>query len=263
MELNKHEHPLFRNAPPPEAKLWRYLSFAKLASLLHSSQLHFTRVDHFDDHFEGAWPKSDLEYWGKVKGFNIVYFTELARQRVAVSCWVESPHESAAMWRLYAPGEEGVAITTNFCKLHSLISAATLPGVEWLAGAGRVTYLDHSSKGLIEDLGKDERLPNTMMPYMLKNVSYEYEKEVRALIFTGRGSEMGSEGFELPLNLKDFVDEIVVNPFCQAWFTDAVAGLASRYDLESKLRPSALSPSVFYKAQLYKDMQVRTKDTKG
>jgi hypothetical protein len=52
----------FRNAPTPEAKLWRYLSFAKFASLLQSAQLHFIRVDHFDDHFEGAWPKSDLAY---------------------------------------------------------------------------------------------------------------------------------------------------------------------------------------------------------
>jgi Protein of unknown function (DUF2971) len=219
---------------------------AKFASLLHSAQLHFTRVNHFNDHFEGAWPKSDLEYWKNVKDFHVVYFNELMRQRVAVSCWVESPHESAAMWRLYAPGEEGVAITTSFGKLHNLVSTATLPGPEWLAGAGRVTYLDHSNKGLIESLGKNERLPNTMMPYMLKNISYEYEKEVRALIFTGKGSEMGSEGFNLPLNLNDFVDEVVVNPFCQTWFTDAVAGLASRYGLESKLRKSSLSPEVFY-----------------
>ena len=84
------------------------------------------------------------------------------------------------------------------------------------------------------------------MPYTLKNISYEYENEVRALIFTGKGSEMGSEGFDLPLNLNDFVDEIVVYPFCQAWFTDAVAALASRYGLESKLRKSSLSPDVFY-----------------
>jgi len=49
-------HPLFRDGPPPEAKLWRYLSFAKFASVLDSGLLHFTRVDRFDDHFEGAWP---------------------------------------------------------------------------------------------------------------------------------------------------------------------------------------------------------------
>src|SRR5690242_4102968 len=155
MESNVHVHPLFRNAPKPEAKLWRYLSFARLASLLQSSRLHFTRVDNFDDHFEGAWPKSDVEHWEKLKDFRVVRFTELMRQRVAVSCWVESPHESAAMWRLYAPGAEGVAVTTSFGKLHSLVSTAALPGPEWLAGAGRVTYLDHSNKGLIEDLGKD------------------------------------------------------------------------------------------------------------
>ena len=40
----------------------RYLSFAKFAFLLELAKLHLTRVDEFDDHFEGAWPKSDLEY---------------------------------------------------------------------------------------------------------------------------------------------------------------------------------------------------------
>jgi len=41
--LNKHVQPLFRNAPPPEVKLWRYLSFAKLVSLLYAPRLHHPR----------------------------------------------------------------------------------------------------------------------------------------------------------------------------------------------------------------------------
>jgi Protein of unknown function (DUF2971) len=272
MELNEYAHPLFRNAPPPDAKLWRYLSFAKLVSLLYAPRLHFTRVDQFDDHFEGAWPKSDLEYWEKVKGLIAIYYTEVMRySKVAASCWVESPHESAAMWRLYAPGEEGIAITTTFRKLCDIPSTTLKqdPAFSqndprgWLAGATRVTYLDHASKGLIEDLGKNEPLPNTMMPFMLKNVSYEHEKEVRALVIAGKGSEIGREGFDLSLNLDEFIDEIVVNPFCQTWFTEAVTGLVDRYGLKNKLRQSALSPSVFYKERFYMDMQERTKGTKG
>jgi hypothetical protein len=84
-----------------------------------------------------------------------------------------------------------------------------------------------------------------MMPFMLKNISYEHEKEVRALIVAPL-SQVPREGFDLPLNLNDFVDDIVVNPFCQTWFTKAVAGLADRYGLKSKLGKSSLSPEVFY-----------------
>jgi hypothetical protein len=246
--MASNDHPVFRNAPTPEAKLWRYLSFAKFASLLQSAQLHFTRVDHFDDHFEGAWPKSDLAYWTKerlIDVFKVADFTEQMRRNVAVSCWFQSPHESAAMWRLYAPGSEGVAVATTFGKLRNFVNAASIEA-DWISGAGRVTYLDHSNDGLIKSLRTDERLPNAMMPFMLKNISYEYEKEVRALIIAMPPREIPEEGFDLPLNLIDFVDGIVINPFCQTWFNKAVAGVAGHYRLGSKLRESSLSPDVFY-----------------
>jgi hypothetical protein len=53
----------------------------------------------------------------------------------------------------------------------------------------------------------------------------------------------------VPLNVIDFVDEIVINPFCQTWFNKAVAGIAKHYGSESRLRESSLSPDVFYIAR--------------
>jgi hypothetical protein len=244
MQSNEPVHPIFRNAPLPEAKLWRYLSFAKFASLLHSRQLHFTRIDHFDDHFEGAWPRSDLEYWTNermLRAFNVPAFTEEMRCRIAASCWFESPHESAAMWRLYAPGKEGVAVATTFGKLHTLIKTAAKPA--WLVGAARVKYIDHAMVSWIETLPEDERRLNVLIPFMLKNISYEHEKEVRALVISAME---GIESVDLQVSLNEFIDEIVDNPFCQPWFTEAVAGVPDRYGLASKHRRSSLSPDVFY-----------------
>jgi hypothetical protein len=160
MAPNDPVHPLFRNAPSPEAKLWRYLSFSKFVSLLDSAQLHFTRVDNFDDHFEGAWPKKDFDYWTRerlIGVFKVPDFTEQMKCNVAVSCWFKSPHESAAMWRLYAAGNEGVAIATTFGKLYDLVNAAAIP-TNWLSGAGSVEYIDHFKDGLIERLKTNERL---------------------------------------------------------------------------------------------------------
>jgi hypothetical protein len=249
MESEDPVHPIFRNTPPPEAKLWRYLSFAKFASLLHSQRLHFTRVDHFDDHFEGAWPRSDHQFWTKdamLRVFHVPDFTEEMKRRVAASCWFESQHESAAMWRLYAPGAEGVAITTTFNKLRNLVATVALPTEPLAVGAGRVTYVDHSNEGLIENLREDERLPNLLRPFMLKNNSYEHEKEVRALVIAGAGPEIGKSGFDLRVSLNDFIEEVVVNPFCQTWFMEAVVGVANLYGLESKHHQSSLSREVFY-----------------
>jgi hypothetical protein len=131
---------------------------------MQSATLHFTRSDRFDDHFEGAWPKSDLEYWRTLKGFDVASFTEnMRRTNVSASCWVESKHESAAMWRLYAPGLEGVAVTTTYGKLQALVQRTNELEYVGLAGVGRVRYVDHFNEGLIKKLGENDPLPNTLM----------------------------------------------------------------------------------------------------
>ena len=56
-------------------------------------------------------------------------------------------------------------------------------GQKWLFGAARVSYIDHVNEGILGSLTKGDRLPNAFLPYMLKNISYEHEKEVRALLF--------------------------------------------------------------------------------
>jgi Protein of unknown function (DUF2971) len=183
-------HLIFRSAAiPPETKIWRYLTFAKFASLLESSKLHFTRADQFDDHFEGAWPKKDLQLKA-----DLSIQTDHFRPLVAVSCWVELAHESAAMWRLYAPGHEGVAIATSFGKIRSLMETVeghfghdpNLPfPLAMAAGAARVKYLDHFTSSLFEEL-KDQG-PTVLSPFMVKSISYQHENEVRALIAAHKG----------------------------------------------------------------------------
>jgi hypothetical protein len=246
-------HPILRDVPPRQAKLWRYLTFAKFAAFLESSQLHFTRVDQFDDHFEGAWPKQDIERWGEVRGVNVPGVTERMRGKTAASCWVESEHESAAMWQLYAPGSEGVAVITSFGKLVDLVHNAKLddlagshPGDRGFAGAARVRYVDHFGGGLIEEVKEGAPWPNTLWPFMLKNVSYRHENEVRALLVAGFGGEMPPEGVDIPINLQDFVEEIRVTPYAERWFVKAIKGLVERYGLLGGLRPSSLSPDAFY-----------------
>jgi hypothetical protein len=235
-------HPLFRDRPPPEAKLWRYLSFARFAALLDAGQLHFTRVDQFDDHFEGAWPKQDVAIWGSREGFSVPRWTERNRIFVAASCWCESDHESAAMWGLYAPGKEGVAIVTSYRKLEEVVTsqgAVQLP--DCLAGAARVRYLDHFSEGLL-----DHGAQNAALPFMLKNISYAHEHEVRALVIARWDQEIPLSGLDFPIQPADFIDEIVINPFGQPWFEKTVRGVAGRYGLGDRIHSSMLSPTNFY-----------------
>jgi hypothetical protein len=235
-------HPIFRDRPAPEAKLWRYLSFAKFAALLDTGLLHFTRVDQFDDHFEGAWPQQDAARWQQTEGFSMLSFTERGRKSVAVSCWFESDYESAAMWRLYASGNEGVAIITSFQKLEEVaISQAAVKLPDSFAGAARVRYLDHLTEGLLKDGPQ-----NALWPFMIKNVSYTHEHEVRALVNARWDQEINSSGLDFPIQLTSFIDGIVTNPFGQPWFDRAVRGVADRYKLGDRIRSSTLSPMNFY-----------------
>lgn len=234
-------HPLFRERPPADAKLWRYLSFAKFAALLDTGVLHFTRVDKFDDHFEGAWPQQDVAKWEEKAGvFNVVAFTERGRGTVAASCWFESKYESAAMWQLYTPGNEGVAIVTSFRKLEEVV-ASQGEAPDYFAGVGGVRYIDHFNEGLLDDGPQ-----NALMPFMLKNVSYAHEREVRALINGNMTQDLPVGGLDLSIDISNFIDEIFITPFGQPWFDKTVQGVADRYGVGDRIKTSTVSPIKFY-----------------
>ena len=47
--------------PPARAKLWRFMDFPKLLSLMDTGALFFSRIHKLDDQFEGTWSKATLQ----------------------------------------------------------------------------------------------------------------------------------------------------------------------------------------------------------
>jgi len=45
------------------SRIWRYIDLAKTIHLLATKTLHFTRIDQFDDKFEGSYPVQNLNDW--------------------------------------------------------------------------------------------------------------------------------------------------------------------------------------------------------
>ena len=43
-----------------------------------------------------------------------------------INCWHESDHESAAMWKLYAKDDNGIAIKTDFDSLAKILHPAKI-----------------------------------------------------------------------------------------------------------------------------------------
>ena len=128
------EHPSF-DPPADDAVLWRYLDFTKFVSLLDKRALFLARADKLMDPFEGSFPKGDvtrhiesfqetikllqenLPYSLEEFGHPLLDFVRESRKFTLISCWHESSHEYAAMWRLYTGEQDGIAIKTDFQSL--------------------------------------------------------------------------------------------------------------------------------------------------
>jgi hypothetical protein len=114
-----------------EIKVWRYLDFTKLVSLLDNRSLYFTRADNFEDKFEESWPKANVDARKPKKvetddiNFKNFYTISEAstplfeqwRRFVAINSWHMNDYESAAMWKLYLKSDEGVAIRSTYQRL--------------------------------------------------------------------------------------------------------------------------------------------------
>lgn len=219
------------------------MPLAGLIYMLARRSIHFTRLDQFEDPFEGTWPDKDHAFWKSRAGFDVPAFTDdLKKKKVAACCWIECQHKSAAMWDRYAYGRQGIGIKTNYGTLKNTITPSGAEDHLWLFGAGRVEYIDHLEKGLIERLKPDEAAPNSFIPFMLKNISYDHEREVRILVISKMEFDVPQDGLNVPVDPNRLIQEIVVNPHAQPWFKSVVEDILAKYELSAKLVQSKLRP---------------------
>lgn len=244
-------HPVFANKPNDEAILWRFMSLEKFINLLITNELHFSRIDKFDDHFEGMWPLKDTKYFRDIvqknkENFDIEAYTRHFRRQTAISCWHENQHESAAMWQLYNPSNDGIAIQTTFGKLKAeFFNAMQMDGNLNLGDIARVEYINHITDNMVV-MGKE--LPNLLRAPMSKNVSYKFENEVRALISCLPQFLFSEFGHRLKINLNNLIESVIVNPRSPSRLFDTVKSILDKYSSTAKLKKSDLSRSFFEEA---------------
>jgi len=247
----KSEHPCFPQ-PSLAAKLWRYMSLAKLVSLLDTRCLYFARSDQLGDPFEGSWarnqPGRDL-LAGMAKPEVAAERRRLRwkndRESTVISCWHLSESESAAMWNQYA--DAGIAIQTTFAGL-----AGSLPQpAEDTKGSrpiylGLVNYIDYESDSVPEGIA--------YWPFMHKRQSFSHEREVRAVIHRmGDGIREYKEasmhlidpGFQthgvyVPVDLDLLIGRVYVSPASTTWFAEAVRSVMVRFGIQTEVNHSAL-----------------------
>ncbi|MBN2439066.1 MAG: hypothetical protein JXL20_10770 [Deltaproteobacteria bacterium] len=228
---------------PPSANctLWRYIDFTKFLSLLENRCLFFSRVDQFDDPYEGALSRAGVEFLrnqiASVGGANetVDYFINVIdsmRQQVFINCWFMSEHESAAMWKLYLQSPEGVAIRTDHDTL-----AATLDRSPLKVRTTMVKYVDYDKVPIPPD--------NAFFPFVYKRLNFAHETELRAIIWSNEDINKtqvhdGAMGVTIDVESEEFIKSVHVSPNATKWFGQLVEQVLRRYNLSIPVVRSSL-----------------------
>ena len=223
--------------PAPDARLWRYMDFARLLYLLETGALFFPRITALDDPYEGhltrptvgrviAIPdgvsesersaRSELgaENLRKLVGF---------RSIVCVSCWHQNDVESAAMWALYLRSGEGIAVRTTFARF-----VESIPAGEPRVSGGMVKYVDYETY----------EVPYNIYDWVIiKRKSFEHEREFRAVLMDAGPCEAG---VAVPVDVNSLIESVFIAPSAAPWFADVVRKVVARYGVTAPVIHSEL-----------------------
>lgn len=240
----------------------RYLDVSKFEKLLSEKSLFFCRVDKFDDPFEGAVPKKEVEYrvqeqkkiassYGKTiseeeaqkSADDIGDYHKQNRKKVVANCWMGTHHESKAMWDLYT-GMSGLAIQSRVNRL--ILSLSNNPEEIRLS---KVRYIDYDTDTWFHPTEYPHRLYNILTPYIHKHQAYRHEEEVRLFYEVSDGlndesfwnNQPINEGRLFSVDIKVLVEKIILSPNIKPQFELQINQLLQDYNLNFLVERSALS----------------------
>jgi hypothetical protein len=139
------------------------------------------------------------------------------------------------MWRLYCGEKEGVALQTTFARLEQSVEGEPIL-------AGKIRYEDYETMPPFK-----EELDHVMY----KREGFAFEQEVRLLkadedhyskLCNGTAHEKLSPCLPIPWNIGATIDRILVNPYADDWYLEAVRAAARLADeqLEGRVAWSRL-----------------------
>lgn len=236
----------------------RYFNLVKFLSLIQTKKVYFSRLDKFEDKYEGTYPElnnQEYKYWYTnflinrimpLREINLLEEVEQAmldeinlRDRfksvVCVSCWNKFEAESYALWKIYSSMDQGIMIKT---KVENIISAFNSSEENIIMS--EVSYIDFSNSRI--------KSGNMYYPIIHKNIHYDYEKEVRLIhcvnFDPGLKYDWKNEEIEfgkyIKVDLEMLIDEIIVSPYAPKWFFETIVDLLEKYNINKPIRYSDL-----------------------
>lgn len=232
--------------PEDSTKIIRYLDLTKLVSLLDSRALYLTRMDNFEDKFEGRMLSLNTKFreavFDSMKRDGLKQFkifsdfdnslndsNEYVRKHAYINCWNNFDGESVAMWKIYSELGNGVAVVSDTSKLkESLIN--TKPNLY----LSEVIYVNQEND-IIPD-------GNIIFPIITKQDAYKYENEIRLfhLSYSNKFSEENPFGFYLPVDLEKLISKILIGPFTPKWIEELIYNILVKYGINKPIQRSSL-----------------------
>lgn len=240
--------------------LWKYLDLHKLLDFINSGQLHFNRLDLFEDPIEGL-PTSQLRKnhliesnYNKALERKIIkehpnleeeiltdLFISPKQKQQFVSCWFHDERESMAMWNLYS-NRDSVAVKV---KTNEFLNYTIEKGKEFIESHG---YRLNLIGDIIEYLKLnpfDPKLPKQKRKYAAfkKDLSYRHEQEYRLLIFTHPKwiEATNKKFFKFPFDFNQVNIEIICHPLMPAWKRTNIKNLIKNTKLNIEVSKSSIT----------------------
>ncbi|MCU5651643.1 DUF2971 domain-containing protein [Bacillus cereus] len=249
-----------------DAKLWRYMDFAKLVSLLSNESLYLCRSDKFRDVFEGRLfglenvkkvlenqslrmgNESVSEDYDDLDGGKSFVFgsydeyskvkletAEFIRKNVFVNCWHLNEEQSAAMWDLYVKSGEGIAVQTTFGRVKRSLECCG-KGIY----IGKVEYIDH--------IKRENFIGDNIIPFFTKRLSFKHEEEVRVVysalnekgFWDDATKYEDTHGINLKVDLNELIESIYISPDAPSWFASVVEVILEKFNIDANVIHSKL-----------------------
>lgn len=224
------------------------MDFPKFVSILENQALFFAKASLMSDLLEGQYPISEkYSPFYQAVFAKLSDFTRSMGDTVCLNCWHINKFESAAMWKLYSNNlcsnnNEGIAIQSTFGRLTDSFKVTREVVV-----IGKVKYIDYQN----ELINPESLMGNLFVPFFHKRRSFEYEHELRAVLFHRAAIEnerlderipielvpnlrndiLTDNGMFISTDLKCLIEKIYISPLANDGLKEKVEAILEKYQL--------------------------------
>ncbi len=203
--------------------IFRIEHFLDFLTNIYNDQLYFRNPGKWEDPYDSVFARSHIEFPEGV----------LARQDYAkeyfCQCW--SSEHTEKMWRQYSKNAQSVMLVSTIGKVMNEI---------WQNNAtrfvGEVMYfpLDEIKKAdfferIFDHYENVFRPLGMAMAFLIKDDSYQYEEEVRFIIWEKQGC--GRDSIVVKCKLQNVIEKVIVDPRADNTFFQMIQGVLRPFNL--------------------------------